>query len=118
MTDTKHKIPMESLEYPPRFELGTLKTVQFPLSVGNAIRMFCTTIQGERPLLPNWGLPQIVHTPITKSEEVEAIILANLKNYFKGDFKVTCTEQSLGKKVCNINYTVEDSSGYITVELS
>lgn len=111
------KVPLQSLEYPPRAELGTLRTVSYPLNNGNAIKMFCETVQGERPLLPNWGLPQIVHISTTQSEEIEAVILGNIKNYFNGDFIINCRDDGLGQKVCKIDYTFDDSSGFIIVTL-
>lgn len=111
------KVPLESLEYPPRSELGSLRTVAHPLSVGNAIRMFCETVQGERKLLPNWGLPEIIHTPQVQSDEIEAIILSNLKVYFNEDFTISCKDVGLGQKECKIEYFTDDSNGFIIVLL-
>jgi len=111
------RVPLESLEYPPRFELGTMRTTAYPLSNGNAIKMFCETVQGERPLLPNWGLPQIIHTPAIQSEETEAVILSCLRVYFDADFVINCQDVGLGQKVCKIEYSFDDSTGFIVIEL-
>lgn len=112
---TEIRLPLESLEYPPRSSMGTLRTLQSPYSDGNAIKMFCETIKGERPLLPNWGLPDIIHTPQMQSEEIEAIILSNLRQYFDGDFSISCRDIGLGQKECKIEYVFDDSKGFVII---
>lgn len=114
---TEIKVPLQSLEYPPRSELGTLRTVTHPQSIGNSIKMFCETLQGERPLLPNWGLPEIIHNPQVQSDEIEAIILSSLRNYFDIPFDINCYDVGLGQKECKIEYFFDDSSGFIIVQL-
>lgn len=114
---TEIVVPLESLEYPPRTMLGTLRTLKDPYSQGNAIKMFCETVKGERPLVPSWGLPDFVHSPQVQSEEVEAIILSNLRQFFEGNFTISCRDIGLGHKECKIEYTYDDSKGEIIIQL-
>lgn len=110
-----------TLAYPPRISFGTLESKQYPYSYGNQLAMFCSTVKGERPFLPDWGLPELIHQPVLSNQELEAIILANVKQYFpNGRFNVTAKDDQNrppGYKSVNIEYQIDNESGIIEVEI-
>ena len=110
-------IKRQAIAYPPRISLGTLRTIEAPDYIGNQIAMFCATVKGERPLLPNYGLPSIVHTKVASKNEIIAIVLANLRLYFRG-IEITIeprAEQELGLLELDVNYISPLGYGTVTV---
>lgn len=110
-------IQQQALMYPPRIDLGSLRTVETPRDIPNKILMFCETIQGERPLLPSWGLPQIVHVPQTSAADVAALVNINLTKWFTGiNFVVTIREEPyLGALDLNVEYSSPEGYGTVIV---
>lgn len=107
------------LKYPPRIDFGTLQTTKMPLARGNEIACFCSTVKGERVLLPDWGLPNLVFQSNISNGEIEAIILTNLKLYFpQTRVQVSCKDgESVGTKICDIYYSDSEGTGKITIRL-
>lgn len=112
-------IRQQSLQYPPRIHLGSLQTIEAPLSVGNQLKMFCQTIKGERRLLPDWGLPELIHKPAIRETEVEALILSNLTRYFPAvRLQVKATrDRTLGSIFVKITYITAIGYGEVTIAL-
>lgn len=107
-------------KYPPRIEYGSLQTLEHPKAFGNQLAMFCSIVKGERKWLPDYGLPVLVHQPIPTNEELQAVILANVKAYFpEAQFTVVCSniEGRLGYKVCEIRYRINNEVGIVEIEL-
>lgn len=109
------------LRYPVRVEYGTLQTVEYPNKYGNELKMFCSIVKGERVWLKDYGLPELVHKLIPNNEELQAIILANIRAYFPdGQFNITCRDDSTrppGTKICNLNYRISNEIGVVEIEL-
>lgn len=110
-----------SLRYPPRIELGSLQLLSSPQMYGNQIKMFCETVKGERPLLPDWGLPRLVHKPDITTGELSAIIRSNLEKYFPSfQFEITTkiVQGSYpGHKEVDIKYYFPPNQGIVTIQL-
>lgn len=109
----------QSIAYPPRINLGSLLLIQTPLNIGNQIKMFCETLQGERRLLPDWGLPQVVHSKEVSRNEIAALILANLRKYFRGvEITVSIRDETvLGQLEIDIEYQSGENYGTVTILL-
>lgn len=117
---TQLTLKTRSLSYPPRIFLGSLQTQEAPTNIGNQLLMFCQTIKGERPLLPDWGLPELIHRPIIKASEVEAIILSNVTRYFpQVKIAIACelNPNILGVATCQIDYESPVGYGVIIIEV-
>lgn len=108
----------QALAYPPRVSLGSLLLIETPMNIGNQVKMFCETIKGERPLLPDWGLPEIVHKKQASRNEIAAIILANINKYFPGTkFTVNIIRDTV-QGLLEIEITYQTAQGYGTVTVT
>lgn len=112
---TELSFQSQALAYPPRINLGSLLLIETPSNVGNQVKMFCETLKGERPLLPDWGLPSIVHEKQASRNEIASIILVNLQKYFPGvQFSINIRQETtLG--LLEVDVTYQTSIGYGTV---
>ena len=110
---------LQSLMYPPRIEFGTLRLTEFPLTRGNQLDMFCSTVQGERILLKTWGLPELVFKSSLSAGETEAILMVNINQWFPDtQVLIDCRNSSeIGTKICNIRYKDDNDEGMITIRL-
>lgn len=121
MNEIKNEIKTDQLflKYPPRIDYGTLQTTMMPQARGNQIACFCSTVKGERILVPDWGLPNLVFQSNISNGEIEAIILTNLKIYFPStQIRVSCRDdKSVGTKICDIHYSDSEGTGTITIKL-
>lgn len=115
------KVNIRSLKYPPRIEFGSLQLLSKPFNYGNQIAMFCSITKGERVLIPDYGLPKLIHQPDKTPEEIEIIFRSALSKYFPQiQFRrIECTDKLgvLGFKTVEIEYFVADYLGVIEVEL-
>nr|WP_288835538.1 hypothetical protein [uncultured Flavobacterium sp.] len=119
-------VKKQSLKYPPRIEFGSLQRISTPESYGNMIKMFCTISKGERPLLPDYGLPKLIHTPPVSNSQIEAIFRSALTKYFREvtftlikseDIKDSANRINLGSKKVTINYAVFGQTGIVEIEI-
>lgn len=110
-----------SLTYPPRIEFGSLQKLSSPKMFGNQIKMFCETVKGERVLLPDWGLPKLVHRVDISNAEVAAIIKSNLIKYFPAmTFEVTSitpVDTLPGKKEVTVRYAIGANQDVVVINL-
>lgn len=110
-----------SLRYPPRIEFGTLQKLSSPKMFGNQIKMFCETIKGERVMLPDWGLPALVHKLDITPNELSAIITSNLTKYFPAiQFEVSTIipiNSSPGHKEVTIKYRIGANQDVVIITL-
>jgi hypothetical protein len=94
--------------------------MEYPLARGNDILHFCSTVKGERVLLPTYGLPQIVFNSSLSTGEIEAIILSNLSlNFPQTEFKVSCTDDrnEIGERTVEIFYSDKLGTGNVTINI-
>ncbi|NJL54223.1 hypothetical protein HC928_02905 [bacterium] len=108
------KVKQLYLKYPPRIEFGSLQVLEQPLATGNEIACFCATIKGERKLLPDWGLPDFIFKSDLSSNEIEAILVTNIQQFFPDvSLEVACF--GVTERICKINYEVDESVGIIEI---
>lgn len=122
----KITINKQALKYPPRIEFGSLQRSVAPDMYGNQIKMFCSVVKGERPLLPDYGLPKLIHKPAVNNSAIEAIFRSALNKYFPevNFIEIKCenaskvnTKTSIGSKLVIIRYSVRNNFGTIEIEL-
>lgn len=111
------KIQTQSIRYPPRINLGSIQLIQTPENIGNQIAMFCSTVKGERPLLPDWGLPPLLFEKKITRTEISSLVLVNLNTYFRGvEFTIAVRDESSpGLLELEVNYKSPVGYGTVTI---
>lgn len=81
--------------------------------------MFCSTVKGERILIPDWGLPDLIHRPERMKAEVLAVIRFNLERYFRGvTFEIRIVnEKEIGTLEIEIKYTAPIGYGIVIITI-
>lgn len=122
----KITVKKQAFKYPPRIEFGSLQRTSSPESYGNMIKMFCLITKGERTLLPDYGLPKLIHKPMIPNSQIEAIFRSALSKYFSEvdftqikveEFKNQFNQVELGSRKVIINYSVKGQNGIVEVEI-